>query len=68
MSLRDVRHTTGKIKVFWSFTEAFRCLHAQGTIKHALRKVRDVPQAITAKTLGHNSGLSRNLTEKKILM
>lgn len=52
VTLQDVRGTTGKSKVFWSFTEAFRCFHTLGTIKHALRKVRDVPQAITAEALG----------------
>lgn len=68
VSLQDVSHTTEKIKVIWSFTEAFRCIHTQGTIKHALRMVRDVPQAITAEALGHTSGLSRNLREKTIFM
>lgn len=68
MTLQDVRGTTGKTKVFWSFTETFRCFHTLGTIKHALRKVRDVPQAVTAEALGCKAGLSKNLRRKKILM
>lgn len=53
--------------VFWSFREAFRCPDAQGTIKRA-QEVRDVPQAVTAKVLGQDSRLGRNVRGKKILM